>query len=104
MSTPLIETRDLKKYFKTKRGNLHAVDNVNLTIEKGKTLGVVGESGCGKSTTGRTIIRLEDATGGSVYFDGKRIVAGTRTYKEAIIVAKQNYKEKCKQLKILEKC
>ncbi len=58
MSVPLIETRDLKKYFKTPRGDLHAVDGVNLTIEKGQTLGVVGESGCGKSTLGRGILRL----------------------------------------------
>lgn len=52
---------------------LHAVDNVNLSIEKGQTLGVVGESGCGKSTLGRTILRLLPATGGSVFFDGKDI-------------------------------
>ena len=55
MGTPLIQTKDLKKYFKTGTGMLHAVDNVNLSIEKGQTLGVVGESGCGKSTLGRTI-------------------------------------------------
>ena len=47
MSTPLIETRNLKKYFKTPKGSLHAVDDVNLTINKGETIGVVGESGCG---------------------------------------------------------
>ena len=52
---------------------LHAVDNVNLSIEKGQTLGVVGESGCGKSTLGRTILRLLPATGGSVFFDGKDV-------------------------------
>lgn len=52
---------------------LHAVDHVNLSIEKGQTLGVVGESGCGKSTLGRTILRLLPATGGSVFFDGKDI-------------------------------
>ena len=50
MSTPLIETRELKKYFKTSKGMLHAVDGVNLSISAGSTLGVVGESGCGKST------------------------------------------------------
>ena len=48
MSTPLIETRDLKKYFKVKNKNLHAVDGVNFKIFEGQTLGVVGESGCGK--------------------------------------------------------
>ena len=57
MSAPLIETRELKKYFKTPRGDLHAVDNVNLRIYRGQTLGVGGESGCGKSTLGRSILR-----------------------------------------------
>jgi len=74
MGTPLIQTKDLKKYFKTGSGMLHAVDNVNLTIEKGHTLGVVGESGCGKSTLGRTILRLLPATSGSVLYDGKDIL------------------------------
>ena len=69
----VLQTKDLKKYFKTGTGMLHAVDNVNLSIEKGQTLGVVGESGCGKSTLGRTILRLLPATGGSVFFDGKDI-------------------------------
>ena len=55
---PLLETRELKKYFKVKKSFLHAVDNINLTIDEGKTLGVVGESGCGKSTLGRTVLRL----------------------------------------------
>jgi len=97
----LLKVEHLEKHFKLgKLRTLKAVNDVSFEIYKGEVFGLVGESGCGKSTTGRTIIRLEDATGGSVYFDGKRIVAGTRTYKEAIIVAKQNYKEKCKQLKI----
>lgn len=74
MATPLIQTKDLKKYFKTGSGMLHAVDNVNLTIEKGHTLGVVGESGCGKSTLGRTILRLLPATSGSVLYEGKDIL------------------------------
>lgn len=73
MGTPLIQTKNLKKYFKTGAGMLHAVDNVNLSIEKGQTLGVVGESGCGKSTLGRTILRLLPATSGSVFFDGRDI-------------------------------
>ena len=74
MSTPLIETRNLKKYFKTGRGLLHAVDNVNFSIDQGKTLGVVGESGCGKSTLGRTIIRLLEATDGEVLYNGENIL------------------------------
>lgn len=70
MSDPILEVKNLKKYFKTARGTLHAVDNVSFTIEKGKTLGIVGESGCGKSTTGRAILRLLEPTGGQVIFDG----------------------------------
>lgn len=73
MGTPLIETKNLKKYFKTGSGLLHAVDDVNITIERGHTLGVVGESGCGKSTLGRTILRLLPATSGSVLYEGKDI-------------------------------
>jgi len=71
---PLIETRNLKKYFKTPGGNLHAVDDVSLSINKGETLGVVGESGCGKSTLGRTILRLLEATSGEILFEGKDIL------------------------------
>jgi peptide/nickel transport system ATP-binding protein len=74
MGVPLIETRNLKKYFKTPKGDLHAVDSVNLRINKGQTIGVVGESGCGKSTLGRTILRLLEATSGQVFYDGKDIL------------------------------
>lgn len=74
MSVPLVETRGLKKYFKTANGNLHAVDDVNISIEKGQTLGVVGESGCGKSTLGRVILRLLDASDGQVLYGGNNIL------------------------------
>ena len=74
MGTPLIQTVDLVKYFNTKRGPLHAVDHVNLSIEKGQTLGVVGEIGCGKSTLGRTILRLIEPTSGQVLYNGEDIV------------------------------
>ena len=74
MSVPLIETRDLKKYFSTAAGLLHAVDGVNLKIEAGKTLGVVGESGCGKSTLGRLVVRLLEATSGEVLYRGENIL------------------------------
>lgn len=74
MNVPLIETKELKKYFKTPKGDLHAVDGVELTIQKGKTLGIVGESGCGKSTLGRVILRLLEPTGGEVLYDGNNIL------------------------------
>ena len=61
---PMLEVQDLKKYFDTPRGKLHAVDGISFCLEQGKTLGVVGESGCGKSTLGRTILHLTEPTGG----------------------------------------
>lgn len=73
MSEVLLEVRNLKKYFDTPNGVLHAVDDVSFTLEKGKTLGVVGESGCGKSTTGRAILRLHEPTSGEVIFNGADI-------------------------------
>lgn len=68
-----IETRNLKKYFKTPKGMLHAVDDVNISIAKGRTLGVVGESGCGKSTLGRVVLNLLPRTDGEVYIDGQEM-------------------------------
>jgi len=73
MADKLLEVRNLKKYFKTPRGNVHAVDNISFSINKGETLGIVGESGCGKSTTGRAIIRLLEPTEGEILFEGKDI-------------------------------
>ncbi len=73
MSQPLIEARNLKKYFPVNGGQLHAVDDVSFTIEKGKTLGVVGESGCGKSTLGRTMIHLLESTEGQILFNGEDV-------------------------------
>ncbi len=70
---PVIEVRDLKKYFATPHGMLHAVDNVTFNIEKGRTLGVVGESGCGKSTLGRTIIHLHESTSGQIFLEGEDV-------------------------------
>ena len=72
MST-LIEVKNLKKYFPTPKGSLHAVDDVTFSIEEGKTLGVVGESGCGKSTLGRTMIHLLESTSGQILFQGKDV-------------------------------
>ncbi len=69
----LVDVQGLKKYFKTSKGYLHAVDDVSFTIIKGKTLGVVGESGCGKTTLGRVIIRLLEPTSGRVLYNGEDI-------------------------------
>ncbi len=73
MADNILEVKHLKKYFKTSRGMLHAVDDINFTLERGKTLGLVGESGCGKSTTGRVILRLLEPTDGEIIFEGKDI-------------------------------
>ncbi len=76
----LLEVRDLQKYFVVDttffgkpKAFLKAVDNVSFSLKKGKTLGIVGESGCGKTTMGRTILRLYDVTGGEVWFNGKEV-------------------------------
>ena len=77
MSNPeerLVEINHLKKYFHVNKGLLHAVDDVSFYINKGETLGLVGESGCGKSTTGRTIIRLLEADSGEVNFHGENVL------------------------------
>lgn len=73
MSEVLLEVKGLKKYFPTKKGLLHAVDNVDMTIHRGETLGLVGESDCGKSTIGRLTLRLIEATEGEIIFEGKDI-------------------------------
>lgn len=77
MGQPLVEVRDLKQYFPVKSGfktvPLKAVDGVSFTIEEGETLGLVGESGCGKTTVGRTLLRLYEPTGGEVYYNGELI-------------------------------
>ena len=82
--TPLLKVEHLCQYFKMGKHYLKAVDDVNFEIYRGEVFGLVGESGCGKTTTGRSIIRLYDITGGSVYFDGKRIAAGTIFFKQTI--------------------
>jgi len=78
MSVPLIETIDLKKYFKVRTGWLHAVDGVDFKIMPGETLGVVGESGCGKSTLGRIILKLLEPTDGRVLVNGEDITQKNR--------------------------
>lgn len=74
MSQPLLECKNVKKYFNTPKGYLHAVDDISFSLEPGKTLGVVGESGCGKSTLGRTIVQLTTATSGDILFEGESII------------------------------
>ena len=71
----LIEVKNLKKFFFTPRGTLHAVDNVTFNIEKGKTIGIVGESGCGKSTLGKTLMRLHTPTSGQAFYKGEDIAS-----------------------------
>ncbi len=91
----LLKVEDLCQYFKIGPGNeLKAVDHVSFDIKKGEVFGLVGESGCGKTTTGRSIIRLYDITSGSVYFKGQRICAGVRSYKDAIKQACLDYETK----------
>ncbi len=74
MKGNILEVNNLKKYFKTKHGMLHAVDDVSFTLEYNKTLGIVGESGCGKTTIGRTILRLIEPTAGEIIFEGQNIL------------------------------
>lgn len=69
----LIETKHLKKYFSSPKGTLHAVDDVNISIEAGRTIGIVGESGCGKSTLGRVLLHLLDSTSGQILYRGEDI-------------------------------
>ncbi|MFC0529042.1 ATP-binding cassette domain-containing protein [Phytohabitans kaempferiae] len=70
---PVVEARSLRKSFHTARGVTVAVDDVSFTIEEGRTLGLIGESGSGKSTTGRLVLRLHDLDGGSVHVDGTEL-------------------------------
>lgn len=89
----ILRVENLCQYFKMGAGELKAVDGVSFDVRRGEVFGLVGESGCGKTTTGRAIIRLYDVTGGSVYFDGQRISAGTRSYKDAIRAAREEYRK-----------
>ena len=95
----LLKVDHLCQYFRLGRKDLKAVDDVSFEIKKGEVFGLVGESGCGKTTTGRSIIKLYDITSGNVYFKGQRVGAGTRSYKDAIANARKNAAEKIKELR-----
>ena len=90
----LLKVDQLQQYFKLGKRELKAVDKVSFEIYKGEVFGLVGESGCGKTTTGRSIIRLNEITGGSVYYKGERICAGPRSYQDAIKAARKDYADK----------
>ena len=85
----LLKVENLCQYF----GPTKAVDDVSFDIYKGEVFGLVGESGCGKTTTGRSIIKIYDITSGSIYFKGQRICAGTKGYKQEITLCKQEIKK-----------
>ena len=91
----LLKVENLCQYFKMGGGQeLKAVDGVSFEIHKGEVFGLVGESGCGKTTTGRSIIRLYDITSGNVWFKGQRV----RSYKEAIRAAYAAYRKAVREV------
>ena len=95
----LLKVDGLEQYFKMGRKTLKAVDGVSFDVKKGEVFGIVGESGCGKTTTGRSIIRLYDITGGSIYFEGQRICAGDRPYKEELSAENRRYAQEKAKIK-----
>ncbi|MBQ7152728.1 MAG: ATP-binding cassette domain-containing protein [Clostridia bacterium] len=99
----LLKVEHLCQYFRLGHRDLKAVDDVSFEIKKGEAFGLVGESGCGKTTTGRSIIKLYDITSGNVYFKGRRIGAGIRSYKDAISNAREEAAKKLKALGAEEK-
>ena len=99
----LLKVDHLCQYFRMGHKDLKAVDDVSFEIKKGEAFGLVGESGCGKTTTGRSIIKLYDITSGTIYFKGQKISAGTRSYKDAISKSRSEAKKKIKALRAEKK-
>ena len=95
----LLRVENLCQYFKMGKFENKAVDNVSFDIKKGEVFGLVGESGCGKTTTGRSIIKIYDITSGSVYFKGQRVAAGVRSYKNEIKAARARIADEIKAIK-----
>ena len=94
----LLRVEHLCQYFKMEGGELKAVDDVSFEIHEGEVFGLVGESGCGKTTTGRSIIKLYNITSGNIFFKGIRIAAGKRSYRDAIRAAREAYKARIAEL------
>ena len=95
----LLRVENLCQFFKSGKYVNKAVNNVSFDIYKGEVFGLVGESGCGKTTTGRSIIKIYDITSGSVYFKGQRVTAGTLSYKEAIKEARKRIAAEIEEIK-----
>lgn len=95
----LLSVKDLSQYFKLGKRTLKAVDHVSFDIKKGEVFGLVGESGCGKTTTGRTIIKIYEPSTGDIIFKGQRIGAGILDYKENIKKIRAEKNKKIKELK-----
>ena len=95
----LLRVENLCQHFKSGKFVNKAVNNVSFDVKKGEVFGLVGESGCGKTTTGRSIIKIYDITSGSVYFKGQRVCAGTLSYKEAIKEARKRIAAEIKEIK-----
>ncbi len=95
----LLKVDHLCQYFRLGHKDLKAVDDVSFEIRRGEAFGLVGESGCGKTTTGRSIIKLYNITSGNVFFKGKRLSAGFRSYKDAIKEARKDAAAKIKAIK-----